>query len=97
MRLSPTDWHPIIWIWLLSAAAFVALLFWTRKSDTPGAPAFRGLSLANIVYITAAALELATTNSTLWWWIAGIMHMASASSDHACSSYSRTSQGRITG
>jgi len=75
MLLSPTDWHPIIWIWLLSAAAFVALLFWTRKSDTPGAPAFRGLSLANIVYITAAALELATTNSTLWWWIAGIMHM----------------------
>jgi len=71
----PSDWQPVVWVWLLGAACFAGLLAKTWRRDVPGAVAFRGLVLANIIYIGTAALELITSDLRLWYWIAGIMHL----------------------
>lgn len=71
----PSIWQPVVWVWLLGATAFIGLLVKTWRRSVPGAAAFRGLALANVIYIGTSALELVTTDSSYWFWIAGAMHL----------------------
>ena len=71
----PSIWQPVVWVWLLGAVCFAGLLAKTRRRDVPGAAAFRGLVLGNVIYIGTSALELVTTDSRWWYWIAGVMHL----------------------
>jgi len=71
----PSNWQPVVWVWLLGALCFVGLLAKTWRRDVPGAAAFRGLALANVIYIGTSALELVTTDPRWWYWIAGLMHL----------------------
>jgi signal transduction histidine kinase len=71
----PSNWQPIVWVWLLGALCFVGLLAKTWRRNVPGAAAFRGLALANVIYIGTAALELITPDSRRAYWIDGVMHL----------------------
>jgi len=62
----PSVWHTFIFGGLLRAFAFVGLIVKTWQRTVPGAAVFRGLALANVIYLGTSALELITTDSR-WW------------------------------
>ena len=71
----PSIWQPVVWVWLLGAACFAGLLAKTWRREVPGAAAFRGLALANVIYVGMSALGLITTDLKRWYWIDGVMHL----------------------
>jgi PAS domain S-box-containing protein len=75
MILPPATWPPVVWLWIAGAFSFAALLVKTWRRTVPGAAAFRGLVLANVIYISGSALEFVLTDPVLYEWNAGLMHV----------------------
>lgn len=75
MITPPGTWPLVAWAWLVGAAAFLGLIFWSRHSPAQGAPSFRGLAFATVVYVATSALEIVTADDCLWYFVSGCMYV----------------------